>query len=125
MNNDVAAWVGECRLKLYPNDFEKVRKFYEHVLHYPVLKEWDRGDDDKGVMFDTGGGTLELLSPEDGYKQIQGVGVSWEVRDVGELWARLKDASDVVFGLRHNDWGDSSFRIRDPEGFEITFFTKH
>ena len=125
MNQHPATRVSEFRLKLYPSDFNKVRQFYENTLHYSVIKEWDRDSNDKGVMFDIGGGTLELLSPKSGHKQIQGVGVSWEVNDVRVLWEQLKDACDVVFVLRSNHWGDDSFCIRDPEGFEITFFTKH
>ena len=116
--------VKEFRLKLYPNDFYKVRSFYEKILEYPVIEEWDQGENEKGVMFDTGGATLELLSPKPSYKIIQGVGVSLEVSNVGELWKHIKDKVDVEFGPRHNSWGDTSFRIKDPEGFKITFFTK-
>jgi hypothetical protein len=36
----------------------------------------------------------------------------------------MKDDKNVRHELRHNSWGDNSFRIADPEGFEITFFTK-
>jgi catechol 2,3-dioxygenase-like lactoylglutathione lyase family enzyme len=118
------ARVHEFRLKLYPQDFYAVRKFYEEVLGYPVTTEWDSGEQDKGVMFDVGGTTLELLSPKDGYKPAQGASVAWEVEDVMALWEEVKDKAHVAFEPRHNDWGDTSFRILDPEGFQITFFTK-
>ncbi len=116
--------VNEFRLKLYPNDFGLVRSFYEDKLGFVVTHEWDNGPNNKGVMFLVGNTTLELLSPPDGYKQVQGADVSWEVTDVEGLWEKLKDNTPVVHELRHNSWGDTSFRITDPEGFNISFFTK-
>lgn len=116
--------VKDFRLKLYPKDFYNVRSFYEKDLGLSVTSEWDRGDLDKGVMFQVGATTLELLSPARGYEPIKGVDVSWEVLNVHELWELWKDKNNVVFGLRDNPWGDVSFCISDPEGLNITLFTK-
>ncbi len=91
---------GEFRLMLYPKDFDRIHSFYADTLGLSITKEWNRGHDDRGVMFDVSGTTLELLSPEDGYQPFAG------------------------FGLRHNDWGDTSFQIIDPEGLKISLFTK-
>ncbi len=116
--------VKEFRLKLYPKDFALVREFYEKQLQFPVINEWDRGDNDKGVMFNVGGTTLELLSPPDGYRPITGADLSLEVPNVQELWEQMKDGYDVLHPIRHNAWGDTSFRIADPEGFAISLFTR-
>ncbi len=116
--------VSEFRLKLYPKDFAGMRAFYEDKLGFTVSNEWDRGPNNKGVMFLVGNTTLELLSPPDGYEPIQGADVSWEVADVKSLWEELKDNTPIIHDLRYNSWGDTSFRIADPEGFHITFFTK-
>ncbi len=118
------AKVREFRLKLYPKDFYKVREFYKNILGYPVTHEWDHGENERGVMFDTGEATLELLSPKSAHTQIQGVDISLEVGDVMKLWEYIQDKVDIEFEPRHNSWGDTSFGIRDPEGFQITFFTK-
>jgi len=117
--------VTEFRLKLYPKDFIVVRDFYENNLGFPVVKEWDRGENDRGVMFDVGGTILELLSPKNGYKPVAGADISLHVDDVWKLWEAMKDSEEIIFALRDNQWGDTSFRISDPEGFAITFFTKH
>ncbi len=116
--------IGEFRLKLYPQNFTLVRAFYEETLGFPVTKEWYTNEDDQGVMFTAGGAILELLSPEHGYKKISGCTLSLEVTDVWELWKKFKHQDNVVFEIRDNDWGDTSFKITDPEGFEITFFTE-
>lgn len=114
----------EFRLILYPKDFYGVKKFYEEILEYPVKMDWDNGEHSRGVMFNTGGVTLELLSPKQGYVPPQGASVALEVQDVMALWEHIKDKVEIEFAPRHNEWGDTSFRIRDPEGFQITFFTK-
>lgn len=116
--------VKEFRLKLYPKNFALVRDFYEHKLGFAVTEEWNNGVGHQGVMFQVGNTTLELLSPEDGYQPVVGADVSWEVDDVWSLWVELKDNTTVIHKLRDNAWGDTSFRIADPEGFNISFFTK-
>jgi len=116
--------VSEFRLKLYSKDFAAMRKFYKETLGFAVLNEWDRGETDQGVMFQVGSAVLEVLTPESAYQPIVGSGLSLEVPDVRELWEQLKDQAPVVFELRDNLWGDTSFCITDPEGFEITFFEK-
>ncbi|HMH70146.1 MAG TPA: VOC family protein [Candidatus Saccharimonadales bacterium] len=116
--------VSEFRLKLYPKDFVAMRKFYEETLGFIVLNEWDRGETDRGVMFQVGSAVLEVLTPENAYQPIAGSGLSLEVPDVHELWTHLKDEVPVIFELRDNSWGDTSFCIADPEGFELTFFTE-
>jgi catechol 2,3-dioxygenase-like lactoylglutathione lyase family enzyme len=116
--------VQEFRLKLYVKDFDKSKEFYQKLLGYPVVKEWNRGEKDRGVMFDTGAGIIEILTPEDEYVPLQGTGISLEVPNVKTLWDNIKTQAVVAFELRNNDWGDTSFAIKDPEGYKITFFTK-
>lgn len=79
---------------------------------------------DAEIVFRVGPAVLETLTPESTYQPIVGSGLSLEVPDVRELWMQLKDQAPVIFDLRDNDWGDTSFCIADPEGFEVTFFTK-
>ncbi len=116
--------VTEFRFKLYPKDFYKVKDFYENTLGYQIVDSWD-SENDKGVMFNTGDAILELLTPKKGYKPMQGAGLSLMVRDVWSLWERLKDHSNIIKPLsqKPSTWGDVEFRIADPEGLQITFFT--
>ncbi len=122
MNNSPIR-VTEFRLKLFPKDFAVVRKFYEQTMGFKVLHEWDNPGS-QGVMFDVYGTVLELLTPQKGYKPVQGVNVSWGVPDVWKLWEEMKHGTNIVHELRDNSWGDTSFAIADPEGFEISLFTK-
>ncbi len=117
-------YVTEFRLKLYPKDFRKVRAFYEITLGLPMIRDWDTATS-KGVMFQVAGTVLELLSPPADHVPVAGADVSWEVADVRALWEEMKSTQPIVHVLRDNSWGDTSFCISDPEGFQITFFTKH
>ena len=118
--------VSEFRLKLHPKNFHAVKEFYGDVLHFPVTDQWDNGEKDKGVMFSVGSTTLELLTPKNDYPLAGtgGTSIALEVVDVMGLWNELRDKTPVVFEPRDNSWGDTSFCISDPEGFQITFFTK-
>ena len=113
----------EFRFKMYPKDFYKVKDFYENTLGYPVIDGWD-SEDDKGVMFDAGAAGIEVMASRDGFlPSVQGVGLALMVEDVWSLWEKLKDHPNIIKKLRSRPWGDISFRITDPEGFQISFFT--
>lgn len=116
--------VKEFRFKLYPKEFSLVREFYENELGFLVTHEWNHSEHDRGVMFDTGSAILELLSVEKDYQPIAGCSLSLEVLDVQALWKQFQGKENIVFALRDNDWGDTSFCVTDPEGLKITFFTK-
>ena len=113
----------EFRLKLFPVSFDQTKAFYAEKLMYPILDEWNRGDSDRGVMFDTGVAVIELLTPSKG--KVVGCNLSLEVADVWSLWGKLEGDPVVAYALKDNPWGDSSFGILDPDGFQITFFTQH
>jgi hypothetical protein len=116
--------IQELRLKLYVKDFLVERHFYEEVLCFAIQRSWDRGADDRGVMFDTGSGIIELLPAGDNYLPPQGCDVSLGVEDVWSLWQSLQNNASIVHKLRDNSWGDTSFCISDPEGFNLTFFSQ-
>ena len=117
--------ITEFRFKMYPNDFNKVRTFYESVLKLRVIEEWDSSPSKKGVMFDAGVAVIELLMRTQQYQPIAGVDLSVEVPDIWSLYKEIKMEKYVVGELSKNSWGDTSLQIVDPEGLEITIFTRH
>lgn len=116
--------ITEVRFKLYPKNFYKVRKFYEELLGFTVVKSWDDAQNHKGVMFKIGKSILEIQAPEKDYVPVKGSGLSLEVKNVKNLWKKLKNNVNITQPIQDNPWGDTSFGIADPEGFEIKFFTK-
>lgn|GEM_PF-518692 len=117
-------YVSEFRFKLYPKDFQASRHFYEHKLKFPVMNEWDRGEDDRGVMFKVGSAVIELLSPEGPHEAVAGCDLSVRVPSVWVLWEVMKDGDNIIRPLTDNAWGDTSFCIVDPEGLKLTFFSE-
>jgi catechol 2,3-dioxygenase-like lactoylglutathione lyase family enzyme len=114
----------QFRLRLYPGDFDASRTFYADVLGYPVVEEWNDGPASHGAMFETGAGIIELLCSTRIIGPARGAGVSLEVADVAALWERLGTSAPVAYPLRHNAWGDTSFGLHDPDGFEVVFFAR-
>lgn len=125
MTKDPSEKFGEFRLMLYPKNLKLLREFYEKTLGCKVTHEWNNGKNDQGIMFAVGNTTLELISPEDEYTPVTGCELSIEVDDVWKVWKRFEGKGNVIFGIRKNEWGDTSFCITDPENLKITFFTRH
>lgn len=114
----------EFRFKMYPKDFDKVRNFYKNELQFNIVHEWNREGQSRGVMFDVGETILELLSHDTAHQPIAGADLSLEVEDVWSVFESMKDKEYLRRGLVDNSWGDTSFHILDPEGLQITFFTR-
>jgi uncharacterized glyoxalase superfamily protein PhnB len=74
-------------------------------------------------MYDAGSAVFELLEHSSAEPHSPSFDVSLEVSDVQALWNDIRDRAEVVFALRDNPWGDTSFCIADPGGFRLTFFT--
>jgi catechol 2,3-dioxygenase-like lactoylglutathione lyase family enzyme len=110
--------VKEFRFIRLVKDLAPHRSFYEKVFDWPVVEEWD-----KGVMFDTGSAILEIIQDSQAEKPSLSSRVAISVPDVRSLFESLKDKVMIIFPPRDNSWGDTSFRISDPDGFPITFFT--
>jgi catechol 2,3-dioxygenase-like lactoylglutathione lyase family enzyme len=108
----------EARFIMLASNLERQRKFYEDVFDWPVINHWE-----DGVMYDTGAGTFELIRSKESPQRYSSSRLAICVPDVSILFERLKNKVEIVFPLRNNAWGDTSFRISDPEGFEVTLFT--
>ena len=120
----VAIVASEIRVMLFPKDFAKSRQFYVEEMGWPIQYEWDDGSH-KGVMFDSGCATIELMSPRAVTDSDGNANISLRVADVWSLWEEVvkKEKPYVLFNLRQNPWGDDSFCITDPDGTRLTFFT--
>ncbi|MBI2641066.1 hypothetical protein HYW87_00520 [Candidatus Roizmanbacteria bacterium] len=77
-------------------------------------------------MFHTGAAIIEVMTPRKGLvPPVQAASLSLMVEDVWSLWEKLKDHPNILKALSTipSSWGDVGFKIADPEGFQITFFT--
>ena len=123
MRKDNLNEVQVFRFEMDVKNFDKMKEFYENTLQFRIIRSWNRGEKDKGLIFDTENGEIEISKYRGKYKPVQNCKISLLVKDVWKLWRKLKDHKNIVFALRDNSWGDTSFCIRDPGGLHISFFT--
>jgi catechol 2,3-dioxygenase-like lactoylglutathione lyase family enzyme len=124
--------VGEFRAAYFARDYEASVAFYRDGLELPVVESWDRGPDDRGTMFEAGGGRIEILAlpadpdPESAWdhRPPQGVILVVERDEVDELFARVEARGvEIAEPLETQPWGHRSFVARDPEGMSVYLFT--
>lgn len=115
-----------CRVKLYVTGelFDLVVQFYQTQLRLTEIHRWVIVKD-RGVMFELGQSiVLELHDSPRHRGAVSGSGLSVAVENVWQLHRALTDLGVPVQPIRDNDWGDTSFAVVDPSGFEIDFFTQ-
>ena len=67
---------------------------------------------------------LELIDDRRSAAVVSACGLSLAVENDWKLHQELI-RSDISIGpLKERDWGDTSFRIEDPSGFSIVFFSQ-
>lgn len=118
MNHNEETLIREFRFILLVRDLASQRAFYEEIFDWPIINDWGGG-----VLYDTGAAVFELIEEPQADRPSASTRLSLAVPDVWSLFERIKNKASIVFPLRNNSWGDTSFRIQDPEGFLITLFT--
>jgi hypothetical protein len=112
------AMYSQMRVMCYTNDLDSIKAYYTEVLELNIVESWS-----SGVMFEIGNNVIEYFK---GSSSPMTFLVSIEVNDVDELWDRMRSHMDwVSFDIRDNPWGDRSFGLKDPNGSQIIFFSKH
>ncbi len=113
--------VQEIRVMVDVDNLQPIRSFYTELLG--IEERQINGDSDGIAMFELGPGrVIEFF--EESQKHRSPVELSLEISDVRSLWERVQIKALVVFPLRHNEWGDTSFCIQDPAGCTLIFFTR-
>lgn len=110
--------VKEFRFILLVRNLESQRRFYEEIFGWPIINDWGGG-----VLYNTGITVFELIQDQSAEKPNNSSRIAISVPDVWALFEKLRDKVTIEFPIRDNSWGDTSFRIQDPEGFAITIFT--
>jgi catechol 2,3-dioxygenase-like lactoylglutathione lyase family enzyme len=61
---------GQFRFVFHTKDYESTVAFYQDGLELPILRRWDRGPDDQGVLFGAASGVIEVLKNPSGRRFI-------------------------------------------------------
>ena len=107
------------------NDLKKSIAFYTDGLGFLIDERWEQGGTLMGVMLKAGRATFALSQDNfaKGRDRVKGVGYRlwvYTAQDLAKLASRVK-AFGVVLDREPSDtWGDLSFDVTDPDGFQLT-----
>ena len=127
----MAAPIIELRVALTAQDYDQLVRFYEDALGLEAADIWTQGDN-KGVLYDMGRATLEILDENSSatVDQIEaGKRVSGQIRfalEVPDVEAAMKRALAKGATLVHEPiitpWRHHNVRLQAPDGMQITLF---
>lgn len=120
------AYSKEARIHVYVKNMSEMIRFYSKILEFPVVRYWRYAEGD-GTIINLGGNSLELFSKGRRnyyHKDFSGcASFSVRVKDVHKLHDKFCKKNIAIEDLVKNEWGDTSFSLRDPEGNRICFFS--
>jgi predicted enzyme related to lactoylglutathione lyase len=108
------------------DDYKKSREFYESTLEFKCVEDWDRGEFDKGAIFEIDSNRLEIINrnrPNGIVPQKTGTILCIRVKDVWQKWEKLKDKVNVFYPLRESWKNQFSFGFFDVDGLMLEFFS--
>lgn len=120
------------RCAFFTDEYELTVHFYRDLLKFQVGESWDRSPDDKGTIFLAGTGMIEVLTkPRHDNSWVwskekpQGFAIVIELDDVNAFYARVLE-KDIVVAAKLTDWEwkHRSFRIEDPNGVMLYFYSE-
>jgi catechol 2,3-dioxygenase-like lactoylglutathione lyase family enzyme len=123
-NNGPLRHAREFRFVCHVADFEATVAFYREGLGLDVAGGWDRGADDRGLLFRAASGIIEVLRTHDRQLSPAEAWLLIEVDDVASLYERVRK-----FGLPLREelldtaWGHRRFVVVDPNGVNVAFFS--
>jgi catechol 2,3-dioxygenase-like lactoylglutathione lyase family enzyme len=121
----------EFRFAYFTRHYESTVAFYRDGLELPVIGTWDRNPDDRGTLFGTASGMIEVLAfPNNGRsshlwddRPPQGAFMVIEVDQVEERYQRAaKKGLPTKQELKDQDWGHRSFCVSELNGLTLYFF---
>jgi len=122
----------QFRCAFFSDEYEKTVDFYKNVLGFAVAESWDRAEDDQGTTFHAASGLIEVLTTphedEDwvwSRERPRGFAIVIELDDVDAFYAELtgKDVP-IAFEIADMPWGHRSFRVADPNGVQVYFYSE-
>ena len=117
----------EFRVVYSTDKYQDSIDFYSNKLGLHVLNQWDRGDYDKGIIFQMNGGSLEILQMEkdEKFNEFGSIHISIEVEDVNNIFNRIKNLPVTINReIKDYHWRHRSFSLSDPNGLHLTMFQK-
>ena len=121
----------EFRVAVTAQDYDRLVAFYEDVMGVKAIDIWTQADN-KGVLYDMGRGTLEILDENSAAtvdqlevgKRVSGqIRFALEVADVDAVVARaVAKGATLLHEPMVTPWNHKNARLQSPDGLQITLF---
>ena len=123
---------GQFRCAYATDKYEETIEFYQRGLGFDVVEFWNRSDVDKGTLFSAASGIIEVVlrSTEESHgewekHQPQGFTIVIETEDVQNLFEQISERGvPITEGLKDQKWGHRCFRVSDPNGVSLYFYSE-
>ena len=116
----------EFRFSFQTMKYSETISFYTDVLEFPVVKTWNRGFNDSGHQFKAASGMIIVL--QSATKQVEPLAnavILIQVEDLDACFSRLKDkGAPIAQEIVKREWGHRDFKISDPNGLIIGFYSE-
>jgi catechol 2,3-dioxygenase-like lactoylglutathione lyase family enzyme len=124
--------VGELRLVVTADDFDRALAFYRDVLGLPVVADYS-SPDGRALLLDAGRARLELFDRrqaehvdrvEVGRRVAGPVRVAFEVHDTAAVTQAAASAgAEVLAAPTRTPWGSLNARLAAPADLQLTLFS--
>lgn len=115
----------QVRLCIKVDQYDACRTFYEETLDWRIFRQWDRGPQERGVVYYVHE-SQSLLELEKTGEPPTTLDASFylfiQVRDVRSLRANLDRKGLHPSEVQSFPWGHTSFVVQDPAGMQLKFF---
>lgn len=123
---------GQFRCAYATDRYEETVAFYCDGLAFEIVESWDRSDDDKGTLFKAASGIIEVVLRTNDKShgewesdRPQGFTIVIETENVDGLFEQVSNRGmTITEGLRDQKWGHRSFRLSDPNGVSLYFYSE-
>ena len=123
---------GQFRCAYATEHYEETISFYRDALGFEIAESWDRADDDKGTLFKAASGIVEVVLRSNDTShgewendRPQGFTIVVETESVDSLFEQISSRSvTITEGLKNQKWDHRSFRVADPNGVSIYFYSE-
>jgi uncharacterized glyoxalase superfamily protein PhnB len=123
---------GQFRCAYATDKYEQTVEFYRNGLAFEIAESWERSDDDKGTLFKAASGIIEVVlrSSDERHGEWEnhrpeGFTIVIESGNVVGLYDEISMRGvSIIEGLKNQKWGHRSFRVSDPNGVSLYFYSE-
>jgi predicted enzyme related to lactoylglutathione lyase len=112
----------EFRFYYFTNRYASTVAFYKNILQLKEVRSWNRGEGDKGTIFQSPNGTGWIEIEEGTAAPIIQGGLYIQVDDVDAWYEKLNKTVKIIQPITNTSYGHRNFKFEDPNRLSIGLF---